>query len=152
MIRTCGLMALAGLCLGATTARAEKVPLSPDQLKATATHVVRGEVVAVYERAAREGDWQYTHFVAEVRVAATEKGDGIKAGDLVYVRYWRRGWAGKGSPPPSTAGHRDRPAAGETHRIYVSKNAYDGFGTTTDGGFNVIGGNGFEKLKSEPRK
>ena len=127
--------------------------MSADELKATATHVVRGEVVAVYERGTRDSDWQYTHYVAEVRVAATEKGEGIKAGDLVYVRYWHRSWVGKGLPEPNTSGHRGRPVVGETHRIYVSKNAYDGFSRDNkDGGFNVIGANGFEKLKAEPRK
>ena len=151
MIRTCALLVLAGLGFH-STARAEKVPLSPEELKATATHIVTGEVTAVYARTETAGDWRYTRYVAEVRVGATEKGDGLKAGDLVYVRYWNKAWIGGGQPPPDTAGHRGIPAAGEAHRIYVAKNAYDGFGTTKDGGFNVIGANGFEMLPAAPRK
>ena len=113
MIRTCGLLALAGLCVGATAARAEKVEMTADELKATATHVVKGDVVAIYQRTATDMEWKYTHYVAEVRVGATEKGDGLKAGDLVYVRYWHRAWVGDGLPPPSTSGHRGLPAVGE---------------------------------------
>jgi hypothetical protein len=153
MIRTCGLLALAGLCLGATVARAEKAPLSPDELKAIATHIIKGDVVAVYQRTEADKEWKYTHYVAEVRIAATEKGDGLKGGDLVYVRYWTRAWVGPGLPPPSASGHDGLPAVGETHRIYLAKNAYDGNSKDhQDGGFNVVFTNGFEKLKGGPRK
>jgi hypothetical protein len=151
MFRTCALLVLAGFGL-TSTARAEKVPLSPAELKSTATHIITGDVAAVYERTETVRNWRYTRYVAEVRVATTEKGDGVKAGDLVYVRYWNKAWIGAGQQPPDTAGHRGTPAVGETHRIYMAKNAYDGFGTTKDGGFNVIGANGFERLTAEPRK
>jgi hypothetical protein len=43
--------------------------------------------------------------------------DGIKKGDLVYVRYWRRTWVGKGRVPQSTGGHRGLPSAGESIRV-----------------------------------
>lgn len=48
---------------------AEKVPLSPEELRQTATHVVVGKVAAVYARTETAGDWKYTRYVAEVRVA-----------------------------------------------------------------------------------
>ena len=128
-------------------ARAEKVPLSPEELRATATHVVVGQVTAVYTRAETSGDWQYTHYVAEVRVSETEKGDGLKKGEPVYVRYWQRQWISRQKQPPSTNGHRGLPNQGDTIRVYVARNAYDGFGNTNDGGFNVIGANGFEAVK-----
>ncbi|HKB05713.1 MAG TPA: hypothetical protein VKD90_26070 [Gemmataceae bacterium] len=137
---------LAALVL-AGTAHAEKVPLSPEELRKTATHVVVGQVAAVYARTETAGDWKYTHYVAEVRVAETEKGDGLKKGDLVYARYWQRQWVGRDKQPPSTIGHRGLPSNGETIRIYLARNAYDGFGNTNDGGFNVIGANGFEPHK-----
>ena len=41
---------------------------------------------------------------------------GLKKGDLVYARYWQRGWQGKGKLPPSTSGHRGLPSAGATVR------------------------------------
>jgi hypothetical protein len=132
----------------ATPLRAEKVEMSPEELRKTATHVITGQVTAVYERTEAAGDWKYTRYVAEIRVEECEKGDGVKKGDLVYARYWRRAWIGKGQVPPSTAGHRGLPSDGEPLRVYLARNAYDGFGfDNKDGGFNVIGANGFEKLK-----
>jgi hypothetical protein len=147
MTRSLTVVALASFAATAT-ARAEKEPLSPEELRKTATHVVVGQVTAVYTRAETAGDWKYTHYVAEVRVAESEKGDRLKKGDLVYARYWHRQWVGASKQPPSTAGHGPVPAQGEAVRVYLARNAYDGFTTDNhDGGFNVIGGNGFEPLK-----
>jgi hypothetical protein len=126
---------------------AEKIDMDPGELRETATHVIVGEIVHVYERKEVDKEWSTTHYVAEVRVKEIEKGGGIEKGGLVYVRYWRRSWVGEGHIPPSTVGHRGAPKSGESLRIYMSRNAYDGFGTTNDGGFNVIGANGFERLK-----
>jgi hypothetical protein len=63
----------------------------------------------------------------------------------VYVRYWHR--ESVGAPRLDTNGHRGLPKQDEILRIYLARNAYNGFGTTNDGGFDVIGANGFEKLK-----
>jgi hypothetical protein len=132
--------------------RAEKPNMTPEELRETATNVVVGKVLAVYERPESAGNWKYTRYVAEVRVEKVEKGDGLKPGELVYARYWRKAWQGKGNPPPDTAGHRGLPAAGDTTRIYLAKNAYDGFTfENKDGGFNVIGANGFETLTPAKR-
>jgi hypothetical protein len=147
MPRNVLLLAVAASFVVALPLRAEKVNMSPEELRETATHVVTGKVAAVYARTAKEGDWEVTRYVAEVRVDKSEKGDGIAKGDLVYARYWQRGWIGKGQQPPSTSGHRGIPSEGQTLRIYLSRNAYDGFGETKDGGLNVIGANGFEALK-----
>jgi hypothetical protein len=133
----------------ASTAVAEKAPMTPEELLETSTHVVTGTVNAVYERTEIDGDWKYRHRVAEIKVAKCEKGDDIKADGLVYVRYWTRGWVGQGQMPPSTAGHRPSPDAGDQVRVYVAKNAYDGFTRdNNDGGFNVIGRDGFEIIKA----
>ena len=152
MFRCLCFLAVAGVSLLVNPIRAEKVDMSAEDLRKTATHIVTGQVVAVYERTESDGDWKYTRYVAEVRVTECEKGDGVKKGDLVYMRYWRRGWQGKGNPPPSTAGHRDIPGDGATIRAYLARNAYDGFGETKDGGFNVLGANGFEKVKPATSK
>jgi hypothetical protein len=140
------LVILVALVLVPALAHAEKVDLTPDQLRETATHVITGEVKAVYSHTVREGSWRVTRYLAEVAVGTVEKGDGLQAGGLAYVRYWHRSWSGPGYPPPSTNGHRGLPAVGQTVRIYLARNAYDGFGTTDDGGLNVIGANGFEAL------
>lgn len=121
--------------------------MSPEALKKTATQVVQGEVKGIYAKTAKEGRWKVTRYVAEVKVTAIEKGEGITVGELVYVRYWHRKWASLGVPPPSTSGHSGLPKEGETLRIYLARNAYDGFTKdNNDGGLNVIGANGFERL------
>ena len=151
MYRITCLLTVAVMSILARPVQAEKVDMSAEDLRKTATHIVTGQVVAIYERTQTDGDWKYTRYVAEVRVAECEKGDGLKKGDLVYIRYWRRGWQGKGDPKPDTSGHRGLPSDGATIRAYLARNAYDGFGETKDGGFNVIGANGFEKLKAQEK-
>ena len=146
---------LAALCLAfaAGGLRAEKVNMSKEELLGTATHVIVGKVQAVYTREAQAGSYRYTHFVAEVRVEAAEKGDGLKKDDLAYVRYWRKAYTGKGLPPPDTAGHRGLPDVGQSVRIYLARNAYDGFTfDNKDGGYNVIGANGFEAIPEKAKK
>jgi hypothetical protein len=126
-------------------AHGEKVNMSPAELKETATHVIVGDLLKIFERKQTDKDWNTTYYVAEVRVNEVEKGSDIVRNQLVYVRYWIRSRADPNRIVISTSGHRGLPKEGETSRIYLSQNAYDGFGTTTDGGFNVIGANGFEK-------
>jgi hypothetical protein len=121
--------------------------MTPAGLSKTATHVIVGDVLQIFERKHSDQDWNTTYYVAEVRVNEVEKGSEVVRNQLVYVRYWRRTRVDPGRVVFSTSGHRGLPKEGETLRIYLSRNAYDGFGTTTDGGFNVIGANGFEKIK-----
>ena len=147
--RLVGLVAAAALlALAAAPAlRPEKPDLPPERLRELATHVIVGEVAAVYTRAEEAGGWRTTHHLAEVRVERVEKGDDLVAGELAYVRYWTRRWTGWGTPPADTNGHRGAPREGQRLRIYLARNAYDGFGRDNeDGGLNVIGANGFEAL------
>jgi hypothetical protein len=124
---------------------AEKPDTPPQALREAATHVIVGTVQAVFQRTERGGGWETNRFVAEVRVGKDEKG-GLAEGTLAYVRYWTRRWVGPGAPPPSTNGHRGVPAEGETLRIYAVARGHNGFGETTDGGLDVYGANGFERL------
>jgi hypothetical protein len=148
-------LALLTIFLGTLLApsRAEKVDIFPAQLRDTATHVIVGTVLQVFQRQVRDETWDTTYYVAETRITGVEKGTGLEKGTLVYVRYWTRGFR-QGDPllhlkhGPDTNGHRGLPKDGETLRIYLAQNAYDGFGYgNNDGGFNVIGANGFERLK-----
>jgi len=136
--------------LGLTsTLRAEKPDMRPESLRKIATHVVTGTVRAVYSRVRMHGKMRVTRYVAEVKVKALEKGKGIEKDQLIYVRYWEQEWTGNSQDMPTgTSGHRYLPDQGETLRIYLARNAYDGFGDDNkDGGLNVIGANGFERLK-----
>lgn len=148
MTKLLALFGIVGVLAAAlATARAEKPDMPPAALSRIATDVVVGEVKAVYARERVEGTYRVTRYVAEVRVKTVEKGESLEAGALVYVRYWERAWVGHGDMPPGTNGHRGLPKEGETLRIYLAQNAYDGFGTTNeDGGYSVLGANGFERL------
>jgi hypothetical protein len=125
----------------------ERVDMPTAWLRNTATHVVVGTVTAVYESNTTDKEWSTTRCVAEVRVKTVEKGDGLQADGLVYVRYWHRRWVGGNSIPLTTLGHRGLPGAGQTLRIHLARNANNGNGSTNDGGFDVVFANGFEKLK-----
>ena len=122
--------------------------MSPKYLREVATHVVTGKATAIYDRTEKKGDWNYTHYVVAIRVQESEKGDGIQTGDLIYARYWRRTCNGFPRIRLSTHGHRGLPTEGDELRFYLARNAYDGFYLdNNDGGFNVVGANGFERLK-----
>jgi hypothetical protein len=139
------LVGAAGAALAPAPAPREKADLSPDQLLEISTHVIVGEVKQVWTREESSFNWDWTRHVAEIAVEGVEKGEGLAAGELVYVRYWTKRWDGFGAPPPDTNGHRGLPKAGERVRAYLARDAYDGFGKSDDGGFNVIGANGFAK-------
>ncbi len=125
--------------------RAEKPDMSVERLRETATHVVVGEVKQIWTRTEKARGWDTKHYVAEIAVHSVEKGSDLAGGALAYVRYWHREWSGLGQQPADTNGHRGLPSVGDKQRVYLARNAYDGFGDTRDGGFNVVGANGFEK-------
>lgn len=128
---------------------AEKPPMSSADLLDTSTNVVIGRVLAIYQRTEMERGWKYIKYVAEIRVDHSEKGQGVPSDSLIYVRYWQKEWKGKGSPPPDESGHYPIPDKNNAVRVYLARNSYDGFTfENKDGGFNVIGANGFEKLPS----
>jgi hypothetical protein len=138
---------LLGALLITSTLRAEKPDMPPESLQEIATHVVTGTVNAVYARVRMRGKMRVTRYLAEVKVKTVEKGEGIEKGRLICIRYWEQEGTGSFEDMPAgTGGHRYLPEEGETRRIYLARNAYDGFGDDNrDGGLNVIGANGFEK-------
>ena len=138
---------IGALLLGLVPAVAEKPLSSPAQLAAGATHIVRGTVARVLTRVRRSGTWENTDYVAEVKVAAVEKGEGLRLDRPLYARYWTKHWKGPGYPPSGTSGHSSLPKEGAAVRLYLARNANDGFGTEQhDGGYNVLGVNGIQLL------
>lgn len=135
-------------CLSASLTRAEIAPLSDEDLERKATHIVTGEVVAIYDRVTTQPQWKKHQYVAEVRVVKAEKGADVKVGDLIYVRYWSEDWTGPGNPPPGAYGHWDAPKERESFRFFLARNAHDGYSDQNkDGGLNVLGPNGMEKVE-----
>ncbi len=128
-----------------------KKRLTPAQKYRIATHVVTGRVTKVYEREEQKPKYHWTLYVAEVRVDEVEKGQGVSDRQLIYVRYWRRKWVGEGRVPPGTSGYHPIPVDGQAVRIYLARNSRDGASReNNDGGFNVLGMDGFEILEPQP--
>jgi hypothetical protein len=152
MLRT-GSVVLTLVCssLAALPLRAEIVPKSAEEMREMATHVVLGKVKGVYTSTARRGDYQQTHYLAELAIEKIEKGEGLKEKQLIYVRYWTQRWVGTGKQPPGTNGHRGLPAVGQAYRVYLVNKGYDGGGEVSDGGYNVVFADGFEGLKPEKK-
>ncbi len=144
------LLSLAAILLVLPSLTAEIVNKSPEELQKLATHIVVGQVTAIYERTETGDTWSTTYCIAEIKISSLEKGNGLGQDQLVYVRYWHRAWVGQGQIPPSTVGYRGLPRRGDHVRVFLARNAYDGFGQgNKDGGYNVIGPNGFEILKGK---
>lgn len=131
-------------CCLTPTVRAERIPMTPEQLVSNSTNIVVGGVTGIFSKTNTEGNYERTHFVAEVRVVKSERGD-FQKDTLIYVRYWQQRWAGRGAVPPGTNGFRDVPKEGETLRMHLVRNGYNGFGTSSDGGLDVLGPNGFSR-------
>jgi hypothetical protein len=138
-------IAFACMLLCGARAHGEKELSTLAELYTMATHVIVGNVQAIYTRMETKQGWETTHYLAEIRPTAVEKGTGISTKRPVYVRYWDRRWVGDpNDPPDDTHGHWRLPAVKDNVRVYVARNAYDGFTSdNNDGGFNVIGVNGF---------
>src|SRR4051812_40688496 len=103
------------------SALAEARPLTPKELTEKSTNIVTGRVLAIYARdieTERSGKGTVeTHRVVEIEVEAVEKGDGIRATDIVYVRC--RHLKKHGVPKrPGPVGH-DIPKGGDKVRAYL---------------------------------
>jgi hypothetical protein len=136
--------------LTTTMARAERVPLSPEGLKAEATHVVTGVVKAIYSREVETTSYGKgtleTHYLLEIEVRGVEKGSGVEKGDIVYARCWRLKRHGASGPMPGPSGHFGIPTEGEQIRAFLAKGRYGPTGQA-DNGSAVVYPNGIEKLK-----
>ena len=127
---------------------AERPNLGPDMLQAEATHVLVGEVKAVYSRTETWGppgqETVNTHYLVELEVDTVEKGEGFAKKDLAYIRCWLR----TKSPPRPTAGaggHGPIPKAGDRVRAHVAKGEY-GATRQEDNGLAAVYPNGFSVL------
>ena len=131
-----------GLTSGA--ARAEVPDMDPGRLRAMASHIFDGKLARIYSTVVKSADWETTYNVAEIQIARVEKG--VYAGQLVYVRFWRKQFKGKGEAPDGAYGHRQVPGVGSMVRVFVT--------TGEDGGYDVILPNGISLISAptEPIK
>ncbi len=136
------------LAFSATTPVLAAKALTPKaQLEKAATHVVVGKVGSISSTTNLDAQYATTTYTAQIVINRVEKGDGLKPGDVVEVRYLTRGWQGSGSPPPFDSGHSPRPKQNDAVRAYLVNQGYNGAGYTTDGHYDVYYKNGFEILR-----
>ncbi len=132
---------------------AERVPLSPEQLKAESTHIVTGEVKGVYSRDVESTLYGrgtvVTQFIVEVEIQEIEKGDGFKKGDLVYARCWSLKKRGEFGNRPGPSSHSPIPKEGDLIRAYLARGKYSPTGQE-DNGLAVVYPNGIELLQPSP--
>jgi hypothetical protein len=149
-MRLVGILA-ALLVLAVPLVRAERVPLSAEQQKAEATHIVTGVVRAIYSRDAESTLYGkgtlVTNHLLEIEVRGVEKGGGIEKGDIVYPRCWQLKKRGESGLVPGPSGHSDIPKEGEYVRAFLAKGKYSPTGQA-DNGLSVVYPNGIEKLKA----
>jgi hypothetical protein len=130
-------------------ARAERVPLSPEQQKAEATHIVTGTVKTIYAKDVESGLYGKatveTRYLLEIEVLGVEKGAGLEKGDIVYARCWRLKKHGAAGPTPGPSGHFGIPGEGAAVRAYLAKGKYAATGQS-DNGWAVVYPNGIEAL------
>jgi hypothetical protein len=148
MLRT-STLALAALeafllvILTASVAYAWKAATPKAKLEKDATHIVVGKVRSISFGKIVRPQFEITNYVAEIVVDRIEKGQGLKAGDVVHVRYH---WTVSRIPYVGDPGHRPRPNKDDSARVYLVNQGYNGAGYTTDGGYDVYYFEGFEVL------
>lgn len=154
MYKTCRLASLFILCnlSSLPNAISAEAPRSKQQLKKMASHIVVGKILGIYEKKEKIKDddgfsWERTRSVAEVQIERTEKGEGIDKKNPLYIKYWSQRANGF-FPVPGLTGQWENFKEGDSLRIYLAKQVTDGYKVNQDGGYHVIGPNGFEKPKS----
>ena len=128
----------AWLLIGGAWVVASEPLLPPEILTTQADVVVVGQVKDVYSRIEDDGDGSVTaQIVFAVAVAAVEKGDSVRAGDLLYVRSSKNI-----RMPPDYAGQggQGSPAVGVRVRAYLRR---DG------GGYYPVSPNGLVWLDGQ---
>ena len=139
--RSCGCWLGGGVILVVSGVAWAAVPLlKEDELKSRATHIVVGEIRAVYTaQDARKADFADWKHCVEVMPSAVEKGAGLKEGRLVYARTWE-----PARRPEQWTGHQGQnltPRVGQRMRMYMAE--------AKDGGLDLLLPNGLEVVKEK---
>ena len=128
--------ALALTC--AVSSRAALPIKSKQMLEQEASHVLAGKIVRIVETRKPSGPSEVlVSVVAHLAVFAVLKGEEVRLGDEVPIRYWYSQWLPPALPSPGDHGHYNRPAEGNEVLVYLT-------GTLANG-LAVIRPNGFAK-------
>lgn len=131
------LLAAIALLAATSLSRGEIALQSPDEL-AKAKTIVVGKINGTYKETTRTADWEDSHGVVEIAVESIERGEGLKPGQVIFARFWNRGWIGKKNPPPYGTGHHLH-ASGSTIRAHLE---YD------NGAYKILLPNGLVKIEA----
>jgi hypothetical protein len=123
-----------GTCIAAEKSK------SPADLRRSATEIFTGKIARLYSYVSKEGNYEDTHYVAEIKVERVEKGE--YDAPLAYARFDRSRYIGRGNPSPDESSERITPKFSGMTRVYVKK--------ADDGGFDALS-QGFESL-AKPAK
>ena len=86
--------------------------------KKDASHVVVGTVSDVFKSVGEK----YTGYVVLLKLESIEKGEGLKAGELLYTYcYQRNPIKGDGPVEPGSIGHSSVPKKGQQIKVYVNR-------------------------------
>jgi len=119
------------LALLATTAWAAKAPLSSEELKKQASHIVSGTVVEVTSHTRKskvEKAWGIHRdrvFRIKLKVTTVSQGTGINAGDEILLTAWQPSM--RIPPLPGLQGHESIPQKGDSVTVYVKGHDGDAF-------------------------
>ena len=119
---------------------------SPEQLQQASSVIVTGKVKCTYSSTSQGENWETIKSVAEVVIDRCEKGE-LPPGSIVYARYYKQRWIGKGPCPPGYYGIGRQPQAGQSVRLYLTTEWNESLDRESDGGLNIVGPNGVEVLK-----
>jgi hypothetical protein len=97
------------------------------QLETRATHIVTGTVKRVYT-SERKKEKDVTDYVIEIEVRDCTKGEGPKAGEVLYLRCWKRN--NKSNDPKVSNGQSEIPRVGRAVKTYLKR--------APDGGYNIL--------------
>ena len=114
------------LALAAFDASAAVAPHPPEEMMEEATHVVRGEVVALTSKTQKSKVERGLLFARDriykitIKVSSVEKGSGANAGDEVLVEAWSP--STRFPPMPGPQGQQPVPGKGDLVKTYLLYN------------------------------
>ena len=120
------------------TPRAEMAPMSESNLLARATHVVSGRVVDVIERRQAQHQGERIDGQAVIEVDVVQKGNEVKPGERMAVRYWRVIPDPTKPVAPGHYGHWGVPPMAASVQVFVSG--------SRNAGYDVLSPNGFYRM------
>lgn len=115
---------IAGLMAMGASSSAAVAPLSPENLRKEAAHIITGRVLEVKSRTRKSkvetafGIHRDRIFTIRLRVTGVAKGKGVRKGDEIVVTAWRP--VLRIPPHPGAQGHSSVPKNGEVVTVHVA--------------------------------